>query len=294
MSSGEGPGSPSICHVTACMLCGEERLHDLHRGCVCAAGPGAKGRSGSKSTGKGRQAKRAQVPNSSQFDGPASPWQQEKKQIGRAEARGHMEAKACGCAGFSFDFVCGLDGVTYANPCMAQCGGTQVSYTGPCEATWSAIPKSSTVKGIADSNVISTGVGAGSNSPGNSPSSSSSSSTGSSPVGSSPVSSSIVDEELYRDDVLDQRTADLELRAGANGDYEYYYDDGRAPVPAPPRRQAPGAAPAPLPPGQPGPARIPTRPLPPSDDDGESVWACARLTVLALALADSPTRIRSV
>lgn len=267
------------------MLCGEERLHDLHCCCVCAAGPGAKGRSGSKSTGKGRQPKRAPVPNSSQFDGPANPWQQEKKQIGRAEARGHMEAKACGCAGFSFDFVCGFDGVTYANPCMARCGGTQVSYTGPCEATWSAIPKSSTVKGIADSNVISTGVGAGSStsgstggspgsSTGNSPSSSPSSGTGSgtgSSTGGSPVSSSIVDEELYRDDVLDRRTADLELRAGVNGDYEYYYDDGRAPVPAPPRRQAPGAAPAPLPPGQPGPVRIPTQPLPPADDDGELV-----------------------
>jgi hypothetical protein len=75
-----------------------------------------------------------------------------------------------------------------------------------------------------------------------------------------------VDEALYRDDVLDRRTVDLELRAGVNGDYEYYYDDGRPPVPAPPRRQAPGAAPAPLPPGQPGPVRIPTRPLLPSED----------------------------
>lgn len=181
--------------------------------------------------------------SSGAFRGPASPWQQEKRLIGKAEARGQMEAKACGCASFNFDFICGMDGLTYANPCMAQCAGTQVSYTGPCEATWSALPKSSTVKRVTIRD-----------------------------------SSSSSDEGLYQDElVLDQRAAGFESEARYNGDYEYYYDDGRAPVPAPPRRQTPGAAPAPLPAPVPIPVN-PLRPPPAVVEDGKhsspALYAC--------------------
>jgi hypothetical protein len=262
----------SDCHALFLFLHGSPPL-------CCAAGPGAKGRSGSSK--QTRQQKRppsmipvgtAPVlssssdsddssaaagglldslgPNSSSitkpvdssgaFRGPASPWQQEKRLIGKAEARGQMEAKACGCASFKFDFVCGMDGLTYANPCMAQCGGTQVSYTGPCEATWSALPKSSTVKGVANRD-----------------------------TSSSSSSSSSSEEDLYQDElVLDHKTADFDSEARYNGDYEYYYDDGRAPVPAPPRRQTPGAAPAPLPTPVPIPVN-PLRPPPAVAEDGE-------------------------
>ena len=96
-----------------------------------------------------------------------------------------IQPSYCGCSNEPLDPVCGQDGETYPNPCMAtECAGVEIEHEGPCEGnseSGNAVTEGATtgVDSTSSSGGSDTGASGGSSSNGSTSSATTSASTSS-------------------------------------------------------------------------------------------------------------------